>query len=210
MFAVIKCERTSVWSARQRVVSTVSDMHACLQPQWPWCRGKKGPHKGPPFFAKDEKLSLLISAVCPLICILLLLLVCCSWLACSSITRRSCKHDCMQVMGLQHALAMVGGIVTPPLIISYLQKDSGIANCESSDLILSVASSRLLTSCPALIVFIHSCVKGGADCCRFGGSFTDCERSMYGHSRKLLLVTLLLCRVVIKHRLSSLHACCRF
>ena len=41
------------------------------------------------------------------------------------------KSSHMQVMGLQHALAMVGGIVTPPLIISYLQKDAGIANCES-------------------------------------------------------------------------------
>ena len=34
------------------------------------------------------------------------------------------------VMGLQHALAMVGGIVTPPLIIGYLQDDPAIANCE--------------------------------------------------------------------------------
>ncbi len=34
------------------------------------------------------------------------------------------------VMGLQHALAMVGGIVTPPLIIGYLQDDPKIANCE--------------------------------------------------------------------------------
>ena len=34
------------------------------------------------------------------------------------------------VMGLQHALAMVGGIVTPPLIIGYLQKDPAVANCK--------------------------------------------------------------------------------
>ena len=34
------------------------------------------------------------------------------------------------VMGLQHALAMVGGIVTPPLIIGYLQDDPKVANCE--------------------------------------------------------------------------------
>ena len=34
-------------------------------------------------------------------------------------------------MGLQHALAMVGGIVTPPLLVGYLQKDAGIANCKS-------------------------------------------------------------------------------
>ncbi|KAL3137001.1 hypothetical protein ABBQ32_006593 [Trebouxia sp. C0010 RCD-2024] len=32
------------------------------------------------------------------------------------------------VMGLQHALAMVGGIVTPPLIIGYLQDDPKVAN----------------------------------------------------------------------------------
>ena len=32
-------------------------------------------------------------------------------------------------MGLQHALAMVGGIVTPPLIIGYLQDDPKVANC---------------------------------------------------------------------------------
>lgn len=36
----------------------------------------------------------------------------------------------MQVMGLQHALAMVGGIVTPPLIISYLQDDTAVSNCK--------------------------------------------------------------------------------
>lgn len=34
------------------------------------------------------------------------------------------------VMGLQHALAMVGGIVTPPLIIGYLQNDPKVANCK--------------------------------------------------------------------------------
>lgn len=34
------------------------------------------------------------------------------------------------VMGLQHALAMVGGIVTPPLIIGYLQDDPEVANCK--------------------------------------------------------------------------------
>ena len=34
------------------------------------------------------------------------------------------------VMGLQHALAMVGGIVTPPLIIGYLQDDPKISNCK--------------------------------------------------------------------------------
>ena len=53
----------------------------------------------------------------------------------------SCQHDLMQVMGLQHALAMVGGIVTPPLIISYLQKDSGVANCEYMELNSSVVRS---------------------------------------------------------------------
>lgn len=35
------------------------------------------------------------------------------------------------VMGLQHALAMVGGIVTPPLIVGYLQDDPGVANCKT-------------------------------------------------------------------------------
>lgn len=40
------------------------------------------------------------------------------------------------VMGLQHALAMVGGIVTPPLIIGYLQDDAKVANCESLDTLL--------------------------------------------------------------------------
>ena len=34
------------------------------------------------------------------------------------------------VMGLQHALAMVGGIVTPPLIIGFLQDDPEVANCK--------------------------------------------------------------------------------
>ncbi|KAL0033065.1 hypothetical protein WJX79_000796 [Trebouxia sp. C0005] len=42
------------------------------------------------------------------------------------------------VMGLQHALAMVGGIVTPPLIIGYLQDDPKVANyLVASSLIVS-------------------------------------------------------------------------
>lgn len=45
-------------------------------------------------------------------------------------------------MGLQHALAMVGGIVTPPLIIGYLQDDPKVANCE---LLLAVGMLLLVS-----------------------------------------------------------------
>ncbi|KAG6547512.1 hypothetical protein Mapa_010960 [Marchantia paleacea] len=51
-------------------------------PTLPWCSGRSQP----PFFEKDEKISLLLALV----------------------------------MGLQHALAMVGGVVTTPLILSSL------------------------------------------------------------------------------------------
>ncbi|DBB13713.1 TPA: hypothetical protein ACH3X3_000728 [Trebouxia sp. C0006] len=51
------------------------------------------------------------------------------------------------VMGLQHALAMVGGIVTPPLIIGYLQDDPAIAN-------YLVASSLIVSGiCTCIHVF---------------------------------------------------------
>ena len=42
-------------------ISNKDDLHLLLQPQWPYCL--KTPHKGPPFFGKDDKLSFLVAAV---------------------------------------------------------------------------------------------------------------------------------------------------
>lgn len=47
------------------------------------------------------------------------------------------------LMGFQHAVAMVGGIIVPPIIISSTQKDPTIRSCEFASLYLSILSLTL-------------------------------------------------------------------
>ena len=80
------------------------------------------------------------------------------------------------VMGLQHALAMVGGIVTPPLIIGYLQDDPAVANCKRliHHMLPHVAQALSLLS--RLYVICRSC-----------GSLPDRQWYLYLYSCKRLL-----------------------
>lgn len=78
----------------------------------------------PPFFSKDE------------VCHVMLM----DELSCSNILRdcqwlrTDLSHNRLQmlgvllaaIMGLQHSLAMVGGLITPPLIVSSAANDVGI------------------------------------------------------------------------------------
>jgi hypothetical protein len=92
-------------------------MFAC-RPEWPWCMKRK--RVAPPFFATDE--------VRWRLCRLKLGSVLCE---CKS--RRALSTGCRcwgillaAVMGLQHSLAMVGGLITPPLVVSAAANDVGV------------------------------------------------------------------------------------
>ena len=80
------------------------------------------------------------------------------------------------VMGLQHALAMVGGIVTPPLIIGYLQDDPAVANCKRLTPHMLPHARQALTSLSRLYVIYRS-----------RGSLPDRQWYLYLYSCKRLL-----------------------
>ena len=90
------------------------------------------------------------------------------------------------VMGLQHALAMVGGIVTPPLIIGYLQDDPKVANCRWQDI-----DAAIWHICNRLDICFSIC--------RSCGSLLDCQRDLYLYTRKRLSMhTSQNCKNIIK------------
>lgn len=97
------------------------------------------------------------------------------------------------VMGLQHALAMVGGIVTPPLIIGYLQDDPAISNCKHlqyTEMVTRRCSkhAKLLVAqlCHMSCMFAES-----LSLCRSRGCFLDSQRHLHMCSCKSLPGTLL-------------------